>query len=421
MTTYLALTVFTCGCRRLEVAAPWSPPVEVDAPPNAAAATDDGGTDRGPLDATVECVLRASPPIDLGANPQGGSRSAISGGRNGWGVVWQESIDQTDTVFFAFVGLDGRRRAAPIRLTERGMRGRSPTIYWNGSVWLVLSSGGNDRWDELWIQRVDPLGSRLGSPRRVSSRDRHDRWGTFAPAPERGAMLAWSSEIPGQNQTIQTIRLGEWGQQLSRASLIVERIAPLSQLAMVPWRQGYALCWTSTRRSSFVLECAQLDQQGVSVGSVIRIAEQTVGEGEQGPPIALAQDSSQLVMAWEQFNAGDAEVVFGSLSGRLERPQEMHSLVLSDVTAHAPALTALGGDRWAFGYQRSYGGSDQSVVLTIQNGWNGTDSPYVRLRGNDGTAERPQLSVIETKLAVLSSSPRGLSVHTLSIAACGGP
>ena len=129
----------------------------------------------------------------------------------------------------------------------------------------------------------------------------------------------------------------------------------------------------------------------------------------------LAVDSGQF------GKAGLAEVVFGSLTGRLQRPDEMHSLVLSDAAARAPSLAALGENHWAFAYQRSYGGSDQSVVLTIQNGWRGNNAPNVRLRGNDGTAESPQLSLMATKLAVLSRSPRGLSVHTLSIAACGAP
>jgi hypothetical protein len=345
-------------------------------------------------------------------------RSSIAAGRDAWGVVWAERVDGLDAIFFVRVGADGRRRAAPIRVTERGVRGRWPAIFWNGSAWIVLSSGGTDRWDELWLQRIDGQGALLGPPRRVSSRDRHDRWPAAAVTADRGALLAWSSEIPGQMHTIQTLRVGEWGQQMGRPALIAERTAPLARLAIVSSREGFLLCWTTTRRSSFVIECAALDALGAKIGTTQRLTEQMIAEGEQGPGVALASTNQSVAIAWEQFSAGESALVFASHSGRLRLPIETHLLALDDATVSSPALSALGDGRWALAFERGYATADRSVVVTLQRQWQGMAAPNARMRGNDGTAASPALSLLGERLAVLSTSGRGLSVHTISLQRC---
>jgi hypothetical protein len=428
----IALLCAGAGCRRHEPAAPWSPPPD---PPDAIEPVTDArpfvaAPDAAALDAIApdaadaavirerRCITHALPPEDLSASPRESGGVSIAWSGSAWGVAWTELVDGADAVYFVAVGENGRRIAAPVRITDRGMRGRHPFVAWGGEQWMVYSSGGAARFDELWLQRVDARGAPVGRARRITSRDRHDRFPAAAPTATGGWLLAWASELEPRRQQVYTLRLGAWGQQLSPPVELIERTSRLSDVAITPHADGFVVTWTAMRPTTFAVEGARVDALGQRVSVNARVVSAPHGLAERPPRAAVASTGGALALAWEQWEHGISGVRVAQFARRLSSEHTPQSVDDRGATLHAPALATLDAQTLLLAVQRSVGELDQSVLLTVRSLSGVTLGTQVRLRGHEGVAERPLLSVGRGTVAVVTQGPRGLALHRVPLVEC---
>jgi hypothetical protein len=422
--------VLAAGCARSTPAAPWSPPEDpIDARAFAQlfahtdSATRDGatrdGAQDGAMSATRRCVRLALPPTDLLATPKPDGGVSIAWSGRTWGITWTESADSADAIFFVTVGQDGRRRDTPVRVTDRGMRGRHPFLVWNNDHWLLFSSGGLGRFDEIWVHRLDARGLQVVASQRVTSRDRHDHHPTARRARDGGWLLAWASEVEPRRHEIHALRLGGWGQQLAAPSRLVERTARLTEPVITSRGDQFIILWTAMRQNSFAIEGARLDAGGALLGGVVRILSAPLGLAERSPRAALTCARDVLSVAWEQWEHGSSGVRVARFPGRLGQMGEPEPVLDSMGVLRAPALESIDERTLILATQRSVGEMDQSVLLSIREPDGSLVGEPVMLRGHEGLAERPLLSIGAGTIAVLTQGPRGLALHRVPLVECG--
>lgn len=438
----LSCLVFVC-CQRYQPAAPWSPPDD-DAPTHDASidgtadvhqdgsvdandgdsraisrndAGGDGSVDGGAI-VGRRCVTHALPPEDLSASPteRGGVSVAYSG--RAWGVAWTERVDGEDAVFFVSVGENGRRIDAPVRVTERGYRGRHPFVLWNGEQWMLFSSSTAARFDEIWLQRLDARGALVGRARRLTARDRHDRYPAVAPTPNGGWILAFSAELEPRRHQVLALRLGAWGQQLSPPVELVERTTRISDVSIAPMRGGLVTTWSTLRSSTFAIEGIRIDGLGQRITGAARIVSAPHGLVDHAPRAALVGTSRGVSLAWEQWSHGSSGTRLAHFARRLTSEFEAVTLEDSAATLRAPALAALDDETIAVAVQRSAGELDQSVLVETRTLDDRTLGARVRIRGHEGVAEQPLVSIGRAAIAVVTRGPRGLALHRVPLVEC---
>ncbi len=435
----IASLVFVC-CKRYQPAAPWSPPddddviEQSDGGLDARSIQDAAALDRsdGGGDARVEaradgdgatgararrCVTHALPPVDLSATPteRGGVSVAFSGAS--WGVAWTERVDGEDSVFFVSVAENGRRIDTPVRVTERGYRGRHPHVLWNGEQWMLFSSSSASRFDELWLQRIDARGALVGRARRLTSRDRHDRYPAVARAGS-GLVLAFTAELEPRRHQVLALRLGAWGQQLSPPTELVERTTRISDVSIAPLQSGLVITWSTLRSSTFAIEGVRIDDEGQRLTGAARIVSAPHGLGDQAPRAALAATSRGVTLGWEQWSHGTSGSRLAHFARRLTSDFEPVALEDPSATLRAPSIAAIDDETIALAVQRSAGELDQSVLVESRTLDDRSLGPRIRIRGHEGVAEQPVVSVGRGAIGVVTRGPRGLALHRLPLVEC---
>ena len=415
------------GCARTTTAAPWSPPEEpADARVSSDFARVRDASYGDVTDAAIEpaprrCVRLALPPTDLLATPKTDGGVSIAWSGRAWAIAWTETVDASDAVFFVTVGPDGRRRDTPVRVTDRGLRGRHPFVVWNDDHWLLFSSGGLGRFDEIWLHRVDARGLRVMTSQRVTSRDRNDHHPTARRTPDRGWVLVWASEIEPRRHEVHVLRLGSAGQQLSAPTRLVERTARLTEPVLTAHGDGFVALWTALRPTTFAIEGVRLDARGGPLGGVARLVTAPHGLAERPPRAALASSGDTLTVAWEQWEHGSSGVRLARFARRLGEAREPELAIEPSGVLRAPALDTLDPRALVFATQRSVGEVDQSVLLSLRTPDGASIGERVMLRGHEGLAERPTLSIGAGALAVVTSGPRGLALHRVPLVECPQP
>lgn len=398
-------------CKRYEPAAPWSPPADLFSEDAANSLLDAAS------DAARVCVVRANPPIDLGARPIRNGTLAISWSGSDWGVAWVELVDALPVVYFARVGRDGQRHGTAIRVTERGYRGSDPVMHWDGEGWMLVTSGGIGRFDELWLQRIDPRGALSGRPRKLTAGDRHDR-GPSLIATAGGYLLAWAAEVQPREHHAMVMRLGPWGQQLLAPESVAQRRSRITDVCVAPLANGAAVLWTATRSSNFVVEGVRVDDRGYRRTAVTRVVEAPHPLLDRGPRVACVSNGQQITLAWESWREGVSRVNISEFAGRIPTLPEAQELQDPDGTLSAPRLIHVDPTHVAVALQRSVGEVDQSAVVVIRQQNSGQSGVRVRVRGHEATAERPVLSLGEGVLGMVTQGPRGLSFHRIPLVPC---
>ncbi|MBL8680976.1 MAG: hypothetical protein JNK05_17475 [Myxococcales bacterium] len=436
----LGCLVFVC-CQRYQPAAPWSPPDDdahdvdaldadarhthdahddhaIDGGARSDAATNGDATADGDAANARRCVTHALPPEDLSATPteRGGVSVAYSG--RAWGVAWTERVDGEDAVYFVSVGENGRRIDTPVRVTERGYRGRHPHVLWNGEQWMLFTSSSAARFDEIWLQRLDARGALVGRARRLTARDRHDRYPTVAPSPTGGWILAFSAEIEPRRHQVIALRLGAWGQQLSPPVELVERTTRITDVSIAPMREGLVVTWSTLRSSTFAIEGVRTDGNGQRITGAARVVTAPHGLVDQAPRAALVDTSRGVTLAWEQWTHGSSGTRLAHFTRRLSSDFEAVTLEDPQATLRAPALATLDDETIVLAVQRSAGELDQSVLIETRTLDDRALGARIRIRGHEGVAERPLVSVGRSAIAVVTRGPRGLALHRVPLVEC---
>lgn len=431
------LALLASSCRRYQPAAPWSPP---DEPEDGAIARDahstidrdssarsqDGSrSDAGPspgASATTtarRCVSHALPPEDLGATPTDDGGVAIAFSGRSWGVAWTEHVDDSDAVYFVSVGENGRRMDTPVRVTEPGYRGRHPALAWTGEQWMIVSSSGSARYDELWVQRLSERGQPVSRPRRITGRDRNDRFPALAPAASGGFLLAWAAEIEPRKHEIMAVRLGMWGQQLAPPMSLAERTSALSSVTVTPRDDEFVVSWSALRPTTFAIEAVRVEPISQQTAGVARVVSAPNGLADRAPRAAAVNTASRLTFAWEQWEHGVSGVRIAHYGRRLSG--DAPSIAVDDPGSvlHAPALATLDDQTLVLAAERSVGELDSAVVVSTRTIDDQPLGPWIRMRGHEGVAQRPRLSIGSRAVAVLTRGPRGLALHRVPLVECG--
>lgn len=435
--SYFAFTI--TQCHRHQPAAPWAPPdddptvidEEADSSMDAhtihsnAISQSDSSVSNGDgaMVARIRerrCVSHALPPVDLGAAPtsDGGVSIAFSG--HSWGIAWTEHIDGEDAVFFTTIGENGRRIATPVRVTERGYRGRHPSLVWTGEHWMIVSSSGAARYDELWVQRLNERGVAISPARRITGRDRFDRYPALAAVPVGGYLLAWAAEFEPRKHKIMAVRLGAWGQQLAPPIELVERSSRLRDVVVTVRDDEVIVSWSALRPTTFAIEAARLDPVTGHRAGVARIVSAPHGLADRAPRGAVINTSRTLTFAWEQWAQGTLAVRLVHFGRRLHAALEDETITVQDegATLLAPALATLDDSAFVLAAQRSVGEVDHSVLIETRSIDDRLLGPRIRVRGHEGVAERPLLSLGNHWIAVVTRGPRGLALHRVPLVEC---
>jgi hypothetical protein len=428
LTLTLALCASLASCQRYQPAAPWSPPEEqadgaIDA--HTINSTDVFQDDsRYASDATAaaprarRCVTHALPPEDLGASPTDTGGMAIAFSGRAWGVAWTERVDGDDAVYWVSISENGRRVDTPVRVTERGYRGRQPALVWGGDQWMIVSSSGSAQYDELWVQRLNERGVAVSRPRRLTSRDRHDRYPAIARTPSGTYVLAWSAEIEPRKHRVMAVRLGAWGQQLAPPIDLVERTARISDVAVTARASEVIVSWSSMRPTTFAIEGVRLDPVTQSTAGVARIVVAPHALADRPPHAAVTNTGGQLTFAWEQWSHGASGIRLAHFGRRLGGEFSPVAIEDEGATLQSPSIATLDESTVILAAQRAVGELDHAVMLETRTTDDRPLGPRIRVRGHEGVAERPLLSVGNTAVAVLSRGPRGLALHRVPLVEC---
>jgi hypothetical protein len=145
------------------------------------------------------------------------------------------------------------------------------------------------------------------------------------------------------------------------------------------------------------------------------------GLADRAPRAAVTATSRGVTLAWEQWSRGVAGTRLVHFARRLmgdPEPTVLEESGRDAGTLRAPALASIDDDTLVLAVQRSVGELDQSVLLQTRSTDDLALSPWVRIRGHEGVAEMPLLSVGRTAVAVVTRGPRGLALHRVPLVEC---
>jgi hypothetical protein len=367
--------------------------------------------------ATVaRCPSRASPPHDLSlGTPVPGSAAITWNGRE-WGVAWTELQGEMPAVFFARVGKDGRRRGMPVRVSERGYRGSTPAVAWNGESWNVAFSGGASALEEIWLGRIDARGAPMGRPQRVTARDRRD----FFPAlafDGRNLVLAWSAVTPERRHAVLALRMNRWGSQLGPPVRLADRRERLSSPVIVANGAGWGLAWLVSRTEALAVDMARLDAEGNARGYPARVTLGTLGGSDLVARFGVAWDGARYGLAWDEVRDGAPHVFFDTIDRRLDTRGRAVMLSAPGDAATAPALLALGPDAFLAAWEVEREGG-RHVQLAAFDGAGTLLHERIEVQGHDGRAMAPSLAVGDGEVGLATVTPRAVSFHRIPLGPC---
>jgi hypothetical protein len=434
----LALVSSAWSCRDRATRTPPAPPHTswLDASPSAdgrfddamsalahdatAALARDAHRDASASDAagvTARCPMRSFPPdeLSIGAPPDA-SASIVWNGRE-WGVAWSESVTDEPTVFFARVGRDGHRIGNPTRISDRGFRGTSPSLLWNGRGWAIAYSGGGGRFEEIWFAIVDERGTPIGRSRRLTARNRRD----FAPALAtngRDTLVVWSAQLPENRWGILAVKVNRWGSQLDYPILVADRRERLGAPNVIWNGFAWAAAWLVSRTEAIAVDMARIEPDVSRVrGYPARVTIGPLGGTDQGARLGFAWDGVQYGLVWDEVRDGAPHAFFDTV-GRLLEPRSRGVMLSPRVdSATAPAIISLAPSVFlaAWVVER---GHERHVQVQTFDGDARPFGEHIEVQSNDGIATMPAIAASDDAVGIATVSARGVSFHRVPLGPC---
>lgn len=94
---------------------------------------------------------------------------AIGWSGGGWGVAWQDTRDFNHEIYFQLVSVTGQAAAPSVRVTQDAARSLVPAIVWTGAEWGLAWADDRDGNLEVYFNRIDVTGRKLGPDRRITN------------------------------------------------------------------------------------------------------------------------------------------------------------------------------------------------------------------------------------------------------------
>lgn len=365
--------------------------------------------------ATHRCPVRVLPPEDLSSGPPEGSAAIAWNGRE-WGVAWTERTNEEPAIFFVRVGTDGRRRSMPVRISERGYRGSTPTIAWNGETWNVAFSGGAGPLEEIWLGRVDVRGTPMGRPQRVTARDRRD----FTPALAfngQDLMAVWSAQTPNQRWAILALRMNRWGAQLGPPVRIADRRDRLSSPVVISTSTGWGVAWLVSRTEAIAVDLVRLDTRGQVKGYPVRATLGPLGGTDLTARFGIAWDGENYGLVWDEVRDGAPHVFFDTVSRRIDSTAHPVMISSPDDAAGAPTLAALEPGVFLAAWEVERG-IHRHVRVTALDASGRSLGESVEVQGHDGIATMPAMAIGDGAIGLATISTRAVSFHQVQLGPC---
>ena len=200
-----------------------------------------------------------------------------------WGLVWSDSRDGNQEIYFARLDQNGQRVGNDVRLTYDAAFSAVPVVVWTGQQFGIAWYDGRDGDTSVYFNRIDAAGNILGVDQRVTGGSvAHfgSRPGLVWAGTEYG--LVWMDNRGGED--VYFTRIDEFGSKLG-PDVQVSTHPLFDEFPVLAWNGvQYAVAWVAGYDNFFF---AVLDADGTKVKQSVRpVTCQVLFSGiQQGPTL----------------------------------------------------------------------------------------------------------------------------------------
>ncbi len=223
------------------------------------------------------------------------------------GVAWQDSKDGNWEIYFTRMAMDGTEMTSDTRITNDAQFSNTPSLAWSGSEYGLAWYDGRDTPAQVYFARIAADGTKVGSDIRITD----TAGGADHPS------MAWTGSEYGV--AFLGAISGEVDLYLARVAPDGTRIGTDARVAGgafgaffpdLEWANGaFHLAWADPRNGNKEIYYARLDPEGTMTSSEIRISE---GIQESTMP-AITWTGSEIVVFWDDFRNGTTPQLYMSI------------------------------------------------------------------------------------------------------------
>jgi hypothetical protein len=334
----LCLAWLLCGpgCGRIGYEPGGVPGEPVDAaggtvPTRDGASTPDALGPGGPrIDAapgTGGMVLGA--PVRITATADVSGSPALAATDTGFGLAWQERIDNQYEIHFAALDAQGKPQAAPVPITSAAGESMRPRLAWTGSAFGLAWDDNRDGNHEVYFALLDAAGSALGQPSRLTTASGDSRYASVSWT-GAGFLLTWEDF---RNNVFQPhlVALDDQGAKLAAEVLLSELQTPATWVRSVWTGEELWVVWSDARSGNIEVYFTRVSAEGVKLEpEEIRVS--ALGDASLDPRIAYA--GGQLGIVWQDFRDNAKELYFASVTAGITQVTEVPLTSGADLSFH---------------------------------------------------------------------------------------
>lgn len=264
------------------------------------------------------------------AGNSGGAAIAWTGAE--YGLAWWDERNGEREIYFRRLDAAGTPIGPEYRITNAAGASTTPSIVWTGREYGIAWHDARDGNDEIYLSRVHPSGHPLGPEVRVTNAAGASRYASVAWTGEQYA-VAWQDDRDG-NTEIYVARLDSLGSKVGSDVRITTAAGSSEQPSLVWNGSGFAVAWHDDRDGVWEIYLARMYTTGTKLGSDVRI---TTDDAVSGYP-ALAWSGAEYGITWHDQRGGDWEIYLTIFDAAGNRAAPDRRITISPGGSYAPAL-----------------------------------------------------------------------------------
>jgi len=225
-----------------------------------------------------------------------------------YGVAWHDERDENREIYFARLHPSGKKISSDIRVTVDDALSEYPSLVWTGERFAMSWHDERDGNSEIYLARLDPLGTKDGSDIRITNDGAASEYPSLIWAGS-GYGVVWHDNRDATsdgNWEIYFTRLLPSGTKIASDLRLTNDTAISSYPSLVWTGSEYGVAWHDHRFGDWEVYHAIVNPAGVKVSGDIQVSSAT--SGSYAP--SLVWTGSEYGAAWHDDRDGTFDIYF---------------------------------------------------------------------------------------------------------------
>ncbi len=277
-----------------------------------------------------------------------------------YGMAYYDNRDGNLEIYFDRLDSAGNKIGSDIRVTSDANSSYEPSLVWTGTHHAIAWRDFRDGNGEIYFTRLDTSGNKVGSDIRLTN----DTGNGVRPSliwTGREYGVSWYDSRDG-NGEIYFCRMDQYGNKVRSDVRITSNSAGSWNPSLAWTGNEYGVAWYDYRDSNYEIYFARLDANGKKIGSDIRVTSDIAIS--QFP--SLIWNGSEYGLSWYDERDGNGEIYFVRLDSTGTKIGTDIRVTQDAAASTRPSLTWT-GEEYGIAWNDSRDGNPEIYLTTLDS------------------------------------------------------